>query len=219
MPKCAGRSVADLLRKNYTNYININNMVWLMSSTKSELNRYDAIGGHIAYQFVSMLKQFKHITILRDPLERTISQYNHFMTMQTSIEEAEILKLHNYSFMDFVSTKNPNLSLWTNVYNVYLGDDGNVTYDVQEYLERAIIALNELDFVGIYEQMDETIDALKERYNLEGEMDVIGKTPHGNKSVQLTDEEAIEAKKWLTPDYVLYNMAKERFNEGESWKD
>jgi len=214
MPKCAGRSIINLLKENYPNSIIMNNMPMLAMMTKDELEGYDLICGHINYKFVNMLDGFKYMTIMRDPVERAISQYNHFMTMETSVTEAEILRLHNYSFMDFVSTSNPNLSLWTNIYNVQLGDDASVVYNVREYLKRAIIALGELDFIGIYEQMGETISKLKARYHLKGELETIGKTSKKNKVAHVTTEEKIEARKHLIPDLILYSLAKKRFNEG-----
>jgi hypothetical protein len=213
MPKCAGRSVIDLLNKNYTNVLQMNNIPLLATMTIDEIDAYDLVAGHIAYQYMKIFNQFKCMTILRDPLERTISQYNHFMTMNTSVEEAEILKLHNYTFLDFVSTSNPNLSLWTNIYTVQLGDEGSVIYNIKEYLKRAIIALGEMDFIGIYEQWDETIDTLKAKYHLKGDVVHLGNTPKINKVAQLSEEDVQTAKKYLIPDYILYNMAKDKFNE------
>jgi predicted metal-dependent TIM-barrel fold hydrolase len=207
MPKCAGRAVKDLLHQNYENCLEMNNMPLLFTKSEDELNESDVIHGHINYEYVKNLKQFKRFTFLRDPLERTISQYNHFMTMKTSVEEAEILKLNKYSFLDFVKTNNPNLALWVNIYTVQMGDDHSPVYNVREYLKRAIKNLNHIDFVGIYEQMDKSVERFKKRFGLKGDLNIVGKTPNKNK-VTITDKEKKIAKKYLIPDYILYNMAR-----------
>ena len=208
MPKCAGRAIKDLLHQNYDNCLEMNNMPLLFTMSEDDLNKADAIHGHISYEYVKNLKQFKRFTFMRDPLERTISQYNHFMTMKTSVEEAEILRLHNYSFLDFVKTNNPNLALWVNIYTVQLGDDCSPVYNVKEYLKRAIKNIGHMDFIGIYEDMDGSIKKLKKKFNLKGDLKTVGKTPDKNKVCQITAKERKIAKKYLIPDYILYNMAR-----------
>lgn len=207
MPKCAGRAIKDLLHQNYDNCLEMNNMPLLFTKSEDELNKSDVIQGHINYEYVKNLRQFKRFTFMRDPLERTISQYNHFMTMKTSVEEASILRLHNYSFLDFVKTNNPNLALWVNIYTVQLGDDCSPIFNVREYLKRAIKNMGHLDFIGVYEKMEESVKGFKEKFNLSGKLKVVGKTPGENKVCKVSEEEREVAKKYLVPDYILYNMA------------
>ena len=45
MPKCAGRSIINLLKENYPNSIIMNNMPMLAMMTKDELEGYDLIYG------------------------------------------------------------------------------------------------------------------------------------------------------------------------------
>ncbi len=210
MPKCAGRSIKEFLKQNSKNYLEMNNMPFLAKMTDEELSQHDVIGGHISFEYLKRLNDYKFVTWLRDPLERTISQYNHFMTDKTSVPEAGLLKAHKLSFRDFVTTSNPNLALWVNIYTVQLGDDGGVIYNIREYLKRAIEHLNRIDFIGLFENMDKSFKNFKEKFGLKGELETVGKTPDAHKVAELSDEDVRIAKRWLAPDYMLYNMARKR---------
>ena len=211
IPKCAGRSMIDLLGRNYFNILIMNNMQVLLQIPKWELETYDLIAGHMNYQYIKALG-FKTMTVVRDPLERTISQYNHFMTMETSALEADVMIKDNYTFIDFVTSSDPNISFWTNMYTSQFGGDGGGVLDIRTFIKRAETSIEEIDFVGIFEQMDETVSRVKDRYHLEGDFNKIGKTPKKNRIAELTKKEKKIAREYLTPDYTLYNKALEMFN-------
>ena len=208
MPKCAGRSVKALLNANYGSVLEVNNMNWLDKQKSEDLVGFPLIMGHIQFCNIRrLIDHYRFITILRDPLERTISQYNHFMTKKTSVKEAKIMRDGNYSFIDFVSANDFRLEPWVNSYVTYLGATG-WTYNLLEFYQRAKLNIRKLDFIGIYEKLKESIEMMKEKYFLKGDLKTIGKTPENDKLVKLSASDEGLAKECLEPDYILYEMAK-----------
>ncbi|MHC4158075.1 MAG: sulfotransferase family 2 domain-containing protein [Planctomycetota bacterium] len=213
MPKCAGRSIQDLLRQN-TKKLNVINDSDVLEYVPIEaINQFDVIAGHLHWGVIGKPKFENHkiVTVLRDPLKRAISHYNHLMLGKTNWVSAKIMRRMKYSFMDYITTTHPDIMGLSNLYTIYLlGDTRNMK--AKYMVKNAKENLKKLDFVGIYEDMAKTIKAMKERYGLKGELRRIGRTAKQHK-IEISEEDKKEAVKYLY-DYEIYEYAKELFYAG-----
>jgi hypothetical protein len=213
-PKSAGRSIADFLIQNFNRPQLLNNYEILENHFPEELCYFNLIYGHFGYQTINLPRIFRYVTVLRDPIERTISQYNHFMHMPNNFDFTKDMREKNYSFRDFITDDNPNIAYFVNVYTAFLSGvkpPEQLVYNVLFYRALQNLQFN-FDFVGIVERYDDTIRLLKKKYNLKGSPKVIGKTPEKYKN-DISEEDLELAKTNLQPDTVIYEVAKELFNE------
>lgn len=174
------------------------------------LNKYDLITGHIPYCYLENLTDFKKFTIFRDPITRTVSEYNHLMHMPTLLRQANILKQNAYTFQDFIKSDIPRVKVLTNVYTTYLGDKDGVRYEIKSFFKRAMDRISKFDFIGIYEHFEKTIELIKKQYGLNGNFKTKGVTPKKYKT-EITDEDIEVAREVLQPDLTLYKFALEQF--------
>ena len=160
VPKCAGRTVKDLLRSNYPKHFEINNMLLFRELAEDDLKIFDLIMGHITFNYVENLKDFKIFTVLRNPIERTISQYNHFMNMPTTFRLSKAMIERKYTFQDFIKSDHPEIANLVNVYTMYFGEREMEYFNVDSFLERAIVNLSKLDFIGTHENFKKTLNTI-----------------------------------------------------------
>ena len=213
VPKCAGRTLKTLLFNNYDRHYEVNNMVKFRQWKQPVFKDVDLIFGHIVYCYVKDFDRYKKATILRDPIERTISQYNHFVNMPTKVVDSGEMKEKKITFKKFLETNDINLKLWVNAYCTFFGDEDREQYNIRTFFKRAMDTICNLDFVGIYEQLDETVNRMKKKFGLKGEYSTTGITPAKFKYT-LTDDDIEMANKVLKPDINLYKLALQRFEGG-----
>jgi hypothetical protein len=213
MSKCGGRSFYEFLSSNYGTWANWSDGIELSSEGFVTINELPLIFGHIKYENAKKFKDHKIITVLRDPLERTISEYNHLMTQNVDFFGVRMMKEGNYSFMDFVKSIHKMIIGWVNFYTAHLFDPETRPVSEDEFISVGRATLKKFDFVGIYENMAETVNIMKVKYGLVGDLPVIGKTTKKNKIAKLTDEERVEAKKHLRMEYEIYEFGRELFKK------
>lgn len=116
IPKCAGKSLrASILRStpkdlcieyNSTDPFDTKKSLEGFSDIINRFPRARIISGHFPYGVHSVIpsgKKYKYISILRNPIERIISQYRHSMVYNLSIiDQDEAQFLANSSFLDYV---------------------------------------------------------------------------------------------------------------------
>jgi hypothetical protein len=213
MSKCAGRSIKRFLVGNYIDSWGLWNDGTELSDEEIEVyNKKDLIVGHMSHVSAQNFNGYKMITFLRDPLTRTISEYNHLLTQDTNFLVTKVMREYDFSFMDFMRSVEPYVFSWTNIYLAYLGyhDPGTIKEgEIPDFMGKAKNSLNAMDFVGIYEYLNESLYVLKAKYGLNGDFDVVGKTAKINqvaKLEDLTNDEIAESKEILSDDYELYSM-------------
>jgi len=211
MPKCAGRSIEDFFKQNTKKWNVVNDSDILNMVDIEAVNHFDVIMGHLNYWSVERFPNYKVMTILRDPLDRAISHYNHLMTGNTSWKAGKLLKQMKMSFLDFVKSDHPDIMGLANIYTMYLL--GDVTkLKPENMVNNAKDNLKKLDFVGIYEDMHQTIKQIKERYGLKGHLRRIGTTNSKNK-IDIPERQKKQAVKYLY-DYEVYQLGKQLYEGG-----
>ena len=167
----------------------------------SELAAYPLIAGHMGYSLVSLLPTTPRvITMLRDPVARTISRFNYMKQHVTRSVRApwghERFLDHDVSIDDFLAFK-PTRQLITNfqvrnlaqdfdLTQTYTDFDGNAIISKmnklfaytstgmsdEDLLSRAKSRLASFEFVGITERFTESVELLRSTFGWEVSMNV-----------------------------------------------
>ena len=219
--KTGGRSVSRLLHENLERRHEVNNPHTALKKADNDyLCSLNLIEGHCGYQIVDLPRCFKYITILRNPVERVLSSYNHLMKSgddENKMGIAVRMRKEKWSFVDYVTSKEHTIMYWVHhptflISGVNAAHDG---MDVRRLLPPAIKNLRyNFDFVGIFERLEDTVNIMKRKYGLVGDMPHVGRNDsrHPDKYTPTKDELEI-AHDELFCDWVLYRLAEKRFNE------
>ena len=214
--RTGGRSLSAFLAQNLERQHKMNSPHSALNHASVDfLSYHNLIDGHCGYQVVKLPRCFKYITIFRNPLERVISSYGRMMGPNT-MDIAVRMRKEKWSFVDFVTSENAEAQYWVNNATFLLSgitvDSGDV--DINELLVTALANLRyNFDFVGIYEYMDETIEILKLKYDLKGDMPYVGKNEKNETGYTPTKEEIAITNRELFPDWILYRVGAKLFNE------
>lgn len=170
VPKTAGTS----LFKVFTDILGKENVKAIESLTSvtndiEKINKFQFIGGHFAYSdYLKYIgKDRNTLTFLRNPVERFISQYYYLRNNVDDykfgyVQNARKLDLKSYA--EYYSNKHRcgdvlNRQLWH-----FIEYESNMLND-NELLEIGKKNLAKMDFVGICEEMTESIDMMCYNFN------------------------------------------------------
>lgn len=201
--KVGGTSLEELFSNwfFYKRELNLNKKVDI-----HKLKNFQALGGHYGYHDIHLTVKypnilenpsFKVFTMVRDPLTRAISHYNHW-------KKNGFKKLNQYSLEDYLvgNTKEDWTKQMSSDWMAYVLNCNDTNYK---------IILDKYFLVGIFEELNATKKVLAHflgKPNLE--------MPHkrkGEKNSTIISPEIIEIFKHRnTLDYQIYNYSLERFN-------
>lgn len=135
IPKNAGTTLNKILANNYRNVCRVswneedaNHYAKLMASGgKGLFDECDTIRGHFPYgmhKLLSETSKYKYMTMLRDPIKRTLSTFNYLKHDSTFVNNHDELKryISKLSIRDFVSEFHPAIPN-----HIYV-DNGQVRY-------------------------------------------------------------------------------------------
>ena len=206
----------------------------LFQSPPEDMSHFSLYRGHLWYGLNSYLhRNLNCITLLRDPVQRTVSYYSHVKRDENSYRHREVVD-GNWSILDFVRDQQTNWDT-TNSQTLFLTVDldysklaadpvGYGQAVVKRYAarreDRALLdlakkRLEQFMFVGITERMQESI----ELFSWQMGWDPGTPAPSLNISSNRPSEdeltlEAREAIMAINPlDQELYAWARQRFEE------
>jgi len=181
IPKAAGTSFKAMVDKNYDKekifpYSDLSQFD--VKDIPKYLEQYDVFMGHFNYQiFPKYAKKdmgFKMITFLRDPIERVYSEYHYYQRFTREHAEkvgdiAKIVKdcgsLESYINSAEFPAMFRNTNLQAKYYVEKILGDANYAGDV-DLLNKAKIALDEMDFVGTAEMFEASTDLIEKKFSL-----------------------------------------------------
>ncbi len=241
IPKTAGMTFTDLIKGHFSPAES--NVSALMDDflklPRQEIENYKFVAGHFFYNLDELVKRHVvYITMLRDPVERTISHYAH-LCRQPSPAPNEIVK--SLSLLEFA--RDPRtVYLYANLQTRFIGADANYArlasnIGIQPYtgnqrqprpdalavsdffndelLARAKARMSDFAFVGLTEQFDESIELLCRTFGWQ--------QPPTSKLINVgtnrptasdISEEALEVIRENNKlDYMLYDYGKQLFLE------
>lgn len=168
MPKSAGTSITEVLENNYDadKIIDCVFMHDYLQHSKESLGDYMLYKGHVHYDFAlaNFPQETKYVTVLRDPVERVLSQYyfvrqtpDSFLDNQSLVpEQRKAIELSkNKGIRDFLLSDLPNIRHSTR--NLQLRVLLDKTWFHQNegqselIVEKAMQTLESFDCVGVQE--------------------------------------------------------------------
>jgi hypothetical protein len=129
-------------------------------------NSVSAISGHF-YKFANLVpSNFYKVTILRNPLDRTVSAYNH---MIADISDPWHDSIAGFSFEQALEDQRFATELWNGQTRALVGAAGKdfeILNDA-ERIESAMEVLGQMDLVGFQEHLAPFYDALRSEHGLQ----------------------------------------------------
>ena len=168
IPKTAGSTVLELLRTQFgtPNVFHAREPQQLTRPIAHLLLKHPVIAGHFFARYLSndILSKVFIFTFLRNPLERVLSQYSYYRRLPADIALGdpgvalaqrlgikEILAKHTWKEV---------FSPWSNLQTAIFSGCNTSRPATNEALERAKHNLEQLDFVGLYEDLHRGLDEL-----------------------------------------------------------
>jgi hypothetical protein len=188
---------------------------------QEELNGYDFIATHCGYGIINRIKKdHKKVILLRDPVERILSQYFYLRKLENDVSYSSHYA-KKLSLKEFVCLENPAVQISiSNTQMWHLIEDKNIFFRNKhlrkhepELLDMAVSHLLTYDFVGFTGSLN---SVLSEIFNIYRWGPLPTDLPHlgdsGRPSINEMESDtanAILSKVYL--DSLLYNKAMELF--------
>jgi hypothetical protein len=215
VPKVAGTSIIHVMKERfgYSNVFHVvENRFWAVPIGHL-LRRYRIIAGHFSIRYLSDLdlQEAFVFTFLRDPVDRLLSQYAYFRSLSEEIKNPEVTAARLYDLKQLMQTygMSNRFSPWANWQTkIFSGCDPNQSAD-EESLQRAKHNLEQLAFVGVYEEIGQGVRELLQAWKGSDlhELPILNRTA-GRTASSVIDEETcglIQERNWL--DRELYQHA------------
>src|SRR5581483_294700 len=159
--KCGGTS----LRHIFENILGHSNVLWAvdreLSLSPASFSHPTLIGGHFPHLFGSYFYADRYyISMLRHPIDRVLSHY-FFYKNNIRATNISIKKTQSLSLSEFIHSEDPDIISYLSDFQTktfaYLDPSVcNLTKD--ELLKKAQEHLSRFDFVGLYEELSDSVD-------------------------------------------------------------
>src|SRR5262249_7444911 len=117
VPKCGGTAVATYLREQMGGCRLVNNLPVLQSLGGEDVRSIDLIHEHFSMDDTAIFDPHCFLfSIVRDPVDRMMSQYYSIRAGQSGLEEAFpalVEACNSLSFADFIEAADDDLTVWT----------------------------------------------------------------------------------------------------------
>ena len=230
--KTAGSSFSHHLKNQFSAKDICPAAFWpdLLAMPENDRNRYKLITGHFSYDIEKYLgKRPVYVTMLRDPIERTVSVYEYMKWfIQTARSDhdygrmsAYVKKFHllmNDGMESFIKSEDKDVRLAvSNTQTLILaaGDPNSLPDMVgEDLLERAKANLKEFVFFGLTERMQESLELLSCTFGWRPFKNVqVNITPNKSRISGLSSEVVNLITDMNRLDMELYKYANELFTE------
>jgi tetratricopeptide (TPR) repeat protein len=134
--------------------------------TPADLQNYDLILGHWSYCHVAKLPRPRFLfSMVRDPIERVLSNYEFLRTYQGPVDEASAERIRlakELELEDFLEQEHPQVRSVVDNHQTrfFAGDWRGAPRTTPDTLKTALSRLDDFDFIGIHERYHESLQAL-----------------------------------------------------------
>ncbi|MDR0533977.1 MAG: sulfotransferase family protein [Verrucomicrobiales bacterium] len=173
IPKTAGTSLIAALSEQfaYRRICPFAHQQELNGQNFDEFKKWDFFKGHLSLSIREYLPQPFVFTFLRDPIERTLSEYHYLTSQQWEVEEEIKNKnyrprpghpFYMYQGMDFLDLVKKKPAYMKEQFNFQTGCLADLAWNSQSWLHddgttslnKALDEIRRLNFVGLVEQME-----------------------------------------------------------------
>ena len=220
VPKAAGTS----LFKVFNDILGAENVKQVVSLNRGPkqieiLNKYQLVGGHFTYSDYSgfISKDRYSMTFLRNPVDRFISQYFYFKNNVGEVEQTSVVNAKKLNLKSYIEHYR-HIQRYGDVFNRqvwYFAGIQDPTLTDNEVLEIAKENLSKINFVGICEELADSVDLLCYdcKWPLVNNIPVVNVTNKKPANVEI-DRNTFEIIKELNDlDFQLYEYALKLFND------
>lgn len=157
IPKTAGNTVREAFRRAYpqSRVERANNRKHMERMVDGNPPNFDFVQGHLPFALWPVMPGFRWVTVLRDPVERVVSQYNFIVQSGTDVSEPTSVRMRSegWSFGDFIRSDDEGALAKLFAHTYFLGRG-----DAPE--EHACRALDHMDWVATTNRLDESLEAI-----------------------------------------------------------
>jgi len=143
--------------------------------SKKDLNSYFYISGHFGFDYIADILEGSYaFTFLRDPIERTISEYNFFLQLPVTEARKKVFPhlemVHQMSFEEFIDSEISNIAnrqtrlMNKTIFSAREEKDNN--YHESEMLEGAKENLHKFSYIGFKETFKEDFYNILKELNI-----------------------------------------------------
>jgi hypothetical protein len=160
VPKTAGSSVREALRQLFgADQVGPPVEEEATGYDSAALSRYRVVVGHFSYEQVASFPDRRVLTFLRDPVEVVISRYYYYRNSPALEPTPLVLLCRDLSLRDVLERSGSLNVFFNDAVRRFAGDQSYALSDL-EALALAKKNLAACDFVGIHEQMTDSLDLL-----------------------------------------------------------
>lgn len=205
IPKTGGTSITSLLDSYFPKHMICPDDFYYQIELRSEtdLKPYHFFRGHFFYSTnLKKLDAFR-FTFLREPVSRILSEQKFFLAHYNfSGRIKNLAKEHAFSIGNPIDVISNNQVLWLSSYH---RDDPCIS--MEQHLESAKLNLTKMDFVGIFEDFNNSVKGLVKVLGLQKPLNI----PHlqtVTTECEVSKEEIEAIKSRNQYDILLYEYAK-----------
>ena len=230
IPKTAGSSlnphIARNFRKPHRLALPVDNLRTLINELKEDKDntaeQFRYIHGHCPYGLHKILKnQIKYITLLRDPVDRTISSFHHILRhpqhpLHDAVKEMNLVEFAKETkWPQFFNTSTRLLGCEMEDFSLTYYRKFNETTTCEEYYWRARSRIATQVITGIQEYFNASLALFSQVFNLK-QFEITTKrmvNPDRPKLEDIPDEDIQAIRESQRFDQGLYDFAKGHFME------
>ena len=247
IPKTAGTSFVAILNRHFSSdeispYSLLDRVAELIDKgEKEELNKYPLIQGHLGYSVIKYLGEAPQIiTMLRDPIERTISLFNHIKREESHWMHKDISPEATIEeFLSYPPARNLvcnfqicNIAMDFDLSKEFKNKNGDIlgknqgsllaeAVDIEDKQDEKLLdiakdRLEKFTFVGITEEFEKSIKLLEKimGWEVAGNIPTENVSPKTSMSKENLSKETLEDIRSLTKlDQEIYEFAKDIFEK------
>ncbi|MBD1381916.1 sulfotransferase family 2 domain-containing protein [Metabacillus arenae] len=212
MPKTGGTTLKNIITKNYGKRKSVNVYVErrVLKHVLRNLSkkRIDCIQGHMPFgvhQFFD--RQARYVTMLRDPVDRVLSEYYFIQSIPTHKLHAEVVKMSLEEYQNNPST--------TNLQTHYiLGEKFGKSLSEEDLKKAKNNLKNHFLVAGLTERFEESIVLMKEELGWDNiNYTKVNVTKNRLTKKEISKDIIVQIEKNNLYDMELYQFAKELFEQ------
>ncbi|TAN51416.1 MAG: hypothetical protein EPN21_06675, partial [Methylococcaceae bacterium] len=172
IPRTGGTTIRNVISNKMNKNLFVDSFSEFSFLNDKELNGYDFIATHCGYGVINRInRDNKKIILLRDPVERIVSQYFYLRELENNVSYSSPYA-KKLSLQEFICLDNPSVQISMNNTQVWhLIEDKNIffrkkymNYSDSNLLDKALSHLSTYDFIGFTHNLPSVLNKVSLSY-------------------------------------------------------